>query len=1304
MRNGLVWSNLVSPKETAVFIEYQGDTRRECEEIAALLKARGRLDDATNMLSTLFVSLDDESELSAFGQMASELCSALDTLQSKPALWTAAKLQFRMCRAAKILGLDDLAEKYYANFNFRLARYAATSASNLGPTRARFEWQWEVDCAKRRDLPLATKLQIFQSCADDWISEMGYLEAYRALNAALEAASKRLRSEDFPTQDLWGMYAARILDLSQKIKNAPLEAISLSSVLGNLGAHLLATFADDRILGEYVSFKERLKDFNIPSLDGYLLSKVSASASRAGGVILRQLESDHERAMRSCPGATVGKNSLKSINRDSERDFYLFTDAASLSGVVNEHSANARYVSEDGIRAVRCCLGWAKDDVENGLMTISELRGLFGVAVASSLLHSDKTRIPDASAIAQALLKSTPSQWDTQYEKFCEWLQQHGRPPSRLERLFTLKSIFTIGFRRQLHLLGEERARATDKTGKQIAERHQACQSELAQRVQMVKVIRQSIDSRQAELSESEAAEALELLNQYQAEGAEPATATSTTEDDTERWQRNIECVARELVSRHPDTRTQIISEHVSRAQQITSQSIDQIRQISLHNLDLLKQLRKRSRALGARSDDIEFMILEELPKTQRNENRYHELELARGRRMVAEMEDFGSASIPEEELDHMIKQCEKLIARSTTASDFNKTSYMHYNRVQLMVKKRDLFGSLSVDDMLQVILDAEKAFLEAWRNLSNPDNLRTAHSKIGFSRLGRSQLKTIYSQALELAYKRACDIQQDLKQQMLRLGTADYDPSRIQGLEKQADEAFSQFFKWVQKAKGRSHASFLGPSSRIPQGLIDAALESGEARALLNGEEKLVSRLARATVGEFSEIRRRLNHLRDEMRNVPVLKPIMRIRDGEVVQASTLRDVIPPGVVLVEFVHLDQCSDVLLAVCARREWVSHPVVCGWDWTIQAWAAKHLAGSTPLNDPTAWKEQLGELSPFLERLFSLDTENRQNSRSPEELFRHLPPDPLENTTADSRPQIHPGDTIVFCPTGVLHRVPLHAIPVNGIPIIENHPVVYCQSLTMLYHCLQAVHSGTQKPTSSSPKAVVVNPMRGDWKPALKAKTSALATALHATYHSGWELQRHTILDSLASASVFHYLGHVRFVSDAPMNSFMCLDRAAYKSDLDAGSAPGSGLQAGERLSAGDLFDTRLSRPALATLVGCRSGAGVVSALNDVLGFPTALHFAGVTAVVAALWNLDDADGVDFASAFYGEVLSRGGAGQGEAEEEPGQEGLVDLARAMQGAVRALRLDAEGRERTPYHWAGFALSGYWMFPGAMLPTA
>lgn len=100
-------------------------------------------------------------------------------------------------------------------------------------------------------------------------------------------------------------------------------------------------------------------------------------------------------------------------------------------------------------------------------------------------------------------------------------------------------------------------------------------------------------------------------------------------------------------------------------------------------------------------------------------------------------------------------------------------------------------------------------------------------------------------------------------------------------------------------------------------------------------------------------------------------------------------------------------------------------------------------------------------------------------------------------------------------------------------------------------------------------------------------------------------------------------------------------------------------------------------------------------------------------MAGALWWLDDADGAEWAREFYADVLEqsagivdgggengsgRTGEGRNEGRKEvEGMTGLVDLARAMQTAVRKLRFDAEGRERTPYHWAAMALNGFWWFP-------
>jgi CHAT domain-containing protein len=1206
---------------------------------------------------------------------------------------------------AKKLALDELAEKHHADFKLRLARYETVLASNLELIRAKFDLRWKLECAKGSALPLAARLQVFQSCADTWILESNYSEAFVALDAALEAAEIAVDPEDMSTQDLRDMYTSKLLDFSRSINNVSLEMIYLQKVLMNFDMFTEAPFADDRILGEYLSFRERHKDFNMPREEGSLLDAVSTSAVRTGGAILKQLELDRKRVLWSYPEFT---DSSKSSNPEPQLGGDYFAGPQIISSL-----------SEHNIRTVRLCIQWAEHEVESDMMTISEWRGLFGFAVSPSFRFDEcrPRRIPQliALSVARKLWKCTPSQWDEVSERFCEWLQRPGTPPSYLERLSTLQSLLMIGVGGQRRNFERELARSRDQTSEQHSELEQNFNSKMAQlqEQQTAKIINWS----QSMESDSVISRALELAREHQPDMFDPETYRPTTKDFTAQMQKYIEQATLDLQSPRQDQLNQLQSAFEDQLIKTKSEYIAQHKQVADEHNKLQKQISQRSRALLGRAEGVELMILDKSPRTQKNQARTQELEFSRWSRMMAEMEDSGSATISEEELDRMISQCDDWVQQRTT-SDFHQVGELRQKKLGLIMHKTYIFGSRFNDEILQALLDIEKFQIESWKRSCSLDNLRSTHFTNNILNIGRMSLRFVYSQALHSAYERTRSTQQVQEEHLGRVTAANCDSTDMDELAEQAGHALVQFFMWVQRAKGSSHASFLGHTSPIPRSLLSTALQSAGARVLLDREEQLVSRLAQSRIGEFCMIRRELNRLRDEMRAVPVLQPVMRFKDGEVAHLSTLLDLIPPGVVLVDFVCHGIAFDTLLAICVRRDdGISRPIVCGenFEQKVQAWATKHLTKSnTPLNDPVTWRHQLGELSPFLEPLFGLDTKSKHSLW---QLSENKLRDSSQSAPGEPRSIIRPGDTIVFCPTGSLHKLPLHAIPINGVPIIDNHPVVYCQSLTLLSYCMQAVHdSGAQDPqppsSPPSPKAVVINPMPSSWNADLQAKTKITSRALKAIHHSGWELQRVAILNSLASASIIHYLGHVHYDKDAPMNSFMCLDRTAYDTARERDEeATGSGGGIGERLSAADIATTRLGRPSLVTLVGCQSGVGAISTLNDVVGFPMALHFAGATALVATLWKLDDVDGVDFAGTFYMEAqgyccccgLRRTAAAAAEEDKEKRSSHgeLVDLARAMQAAVKALRFDIDGKERTPYHWAGFTLSGYWMFPGALL---
>jgi len=45
-----------------------------------------------------------------------------------------------------------------------------------------------------------------------------------------------------------------------------------------------------------------------------------------------------------------------------------------------------------------------------------------------------------------------------------------------------------------------------------------------------------------------------------------------------------------------------------------------------------------------------------------------------------------------------------------------------------------------------------------------------------------------------------------------------------------------------------------------------------------------------------------------------------------------------------------------------------------------------------------------------------------------------------------------GDLIYFVPYGLLHYLPIHALELNGEPVIKKHPVAYSPSASLLKFC------------------------------------------------------------------------------------------------------------------------------------------------------------------------------------------------------------------------------------------------------------
>jgi CHAT domain-containing protein len=167
-------------------------------------------------------------------------------------------------------------------------------------------------------------------------------------------------------------------------------------------------------------------------------------------------------------------------------------------------------------------------------------------------------------------------------------------------------------------------------------------------------------------------------------------------------------------------------------------------------------------------------------------------------------------------------------------------------------------------------------------------------------------------------------------------------------------------------------------------------------------------------------------------------------------------------------------------------------------------------------------------------------------------------------------------------------------------------------------------------------------------------------------------------EDFARFELLHFAAHTRADDQHPWRSCIVLhpapvDAASPDPALDR-SAPGGDAFDDDPgvLRASTLAGMRL--PArLAVLSGCESGGGLALTGEGVLGLTSSLLTAGIPAVIATLWPVDDQTTASLMEAFYDHLAA------GE---------------TVAAALRQAQLEVRGRTATahPFYWAGFVVVG------------
>jgi CHAT domain-containing protein len=153
-----------------------------------------------------------------------------------------------------------------------------------------------------------------------------------------------------------------------------------------------------------------------------------------------------------------------------------------------------------------------------------------------------------------------------------------------------------------------------------------------------------------------------------------------------------------------------------------------------------------------------------------------------------------------------------------------------------------------------------------------------------------------------------------------------------------------------------------------------------------------------------------------------------------------------------------------------------------------------------------------------------------------------------------------------------------------------------------------------------------------------------------------------LLRDAAEAEVIHLGAHARVNTDYPLLSVLPL-------------APDAGRIGSGALYAYEIYRIPFRRTRLVVLAACDSGAGALSESEGVASLARPFLAAGVPAVVASLWQVDDRSTAALFQAFHRDLSA-------------GQSPLLALRRAQLALLDSDRKEA----RRPSSWAAFQLLG------------
>jgi CHAT domain-containing protein len=248
--------------------------------------------------------------------------------------------------------------------------------------------------------------------------------------------------------------------------------------------------------------------------------------------------------------------------------------------------------------------------------------------------------------------------------------------------------------------------------------------------------------------------------------------------------------------------------------------------------------------------------------------------------------------------------------------------------------------------------------------------------------------------------------------------------------------------------------------------------------------------------------------------------------------------------------------------------------------------------------------------------------------------------------------------LYFVPHDILHYISLHALPLNGEPIITRIPVAYAPSASLMqYFRPKKRHLG-----NSASFGVVLN----EDEQIFGEEAEIVSRLLNYQYFQNATKQ--TVLSNLSSKDILHFSCHGFFDTADPLSSGIIFPSNKYKKEEK--------MLEYDILTAREIFNLKDRMNAgLVTLSACQTGLSERSLGDELVGLTRSLLYAGAASIVVSLWSVAAHSTMELMEEFYR------GLKEGK-----------DKAAALQQAM--IKIMKKQEYSHPYFWAPFILIGDW----------